>query len=484
MEFRFLSFLYLLLLLVRPASAQEVFEKDQVDLAAVPMGGSSALVDFIKHNIRTPFENKVEGIAGKVELKGIIELDGSMSSLQILKGLNPSSEEETVRIFSLFRAWVPAIKDDKPVRQFFNFTLQFGNEELTNFNRQTRQIEYYFDKGIKRVDNEDAAEYRLQVEVDENGIPVGSVGFSYKKKKNWADHQKYANDLVPLSRDMTAHLLGVDVSELSGYMENSEAFIAKATTEPFVIDLPEYIVSADKRIVRELLPGVYSKVYYASGQTARVKIFEGAKITQNIGWYPNSKIKEKYFSEVLENGLEVDKIISLFDSSGKALVRNGQGQIEGPGFKWGMGSVVDGYLSGIWTYVSADGSTIFEETYERGRFKGGKRRSNNEVFEYGSLAEEPEFKGGMERFYSHLARNIRYPPEAAKNKRQGRVLLSFFVDLNGEISDFSVDKGVEPSLDREALRVVALSSGNWVPGKQRGVPVRMKYTIPVNFRLE
>ena len=82
----------------------------------------------------------------------------------------------------------------------------------------------------------------------------------------------------------------------------------------------------------------------------------------------------------------------------------------------------------------------------------------------------------------YLRKNIKYPPICRENGIQGRVLVSFVVNKDGAIVEPQVVKSVNKQLDQEALRVIS-TMPNWKPGKQRGKPVHVKYTVPVNFRL-
>ena len=98
------------------------------------------------------------------------------------------------------------------------------------------------------------------------------------------------------------------------------------------------------------------------------------------------------------------------------------------------------------------------------------------------VEDAPEFPGGTQALLDYLRKNIKYPAICRENNIQGRVLVSFVVNKDGAIVDPEVVRGVHPSLDKEALRVIA-GMPNWKPGSQRGKPVRVKYTVPVNFRL-
>ena len=82
-----------------------------------------------------------------------------------------------------------------------------------------------------------------------------------------------------------------------------------------------------------------------------------------------------------------------------------------------------------------------------------------------------------------LSANINYPVTAVQNGVQGRVIVQFVVGKTGEISDIKVTRGVDPSLDREAVRVVS-AMPKWTPGRQGGKAVNVRYTLPVTFRLD
>lgn len=96
----------------------------------------------------------------------------------------------------------------------------------------------------------------------------------------------------------------------------------------------------------------------------------------------------------------------------------------------------------------------------------------------------PEFPGGQQALFKYLSENVKYPAIAQENGIQGRVICQFVVNKDGAIVDVEVVRsGGDPSLDKEAIRVIK-SMPKWKPGKQRGKAVRVKYTVPVNFRLQ
>lgn len=106
----------------------------------------------------------------------------------------------------------------------------------------------------------------------------------------------------------------------------------------------------------------------------------------------------------------------------------------------------------------------------------------DEIFEI--VEENPEFlDGGTAGLMQYLGRNIKYPTIAQDNGTEGRVTVQFVVNKDGSIVDVKVLRGIDPYLDKEAVRVIS-SMPKWKPGKQRSKPVRCKFTVPVMFKLQ
>lgn len=116
--------------------------------------------------------------------------------------------------------------------------------------------------------------------------------------------------------------------------------------------------------------------------------------------------------------------------------------------------------------------------------------SNNKVEEkeedaqvFFIVEEMPMFPGGDAALRNFIAQSVKYPVIAQENGIQGKVYVNFVVGKDGSISNATISRGVDPSLDKEALRVVN-SLPKWKPGKQGGKPVRVSYTVPINFVLQ
>ncbi len=125
--------------------------------------------------------------------------------------------------------------------------------------------------------------------------------------------------------------------------------------------------------------------------------------------------------------------------------------------------------------ANAQGVTILK------RDGASQAADSNKIFEV--VEKMPEFPGGIPAIKEYLMNNVKYPRDAAKKGKQGRVIVEFVVNEDGSISDEKVTTSVFPSLDNEALRIIR-NMPKWIPGVVDGKNVRVKYSIPVTFRLQ
>lgn len=108
--------------------------------------------------------------------------------------------------------------------------------------------------------------------------------------------------------------------------------------------------------------------------------------------------------------------------------------------------------------------------------------SENKVYDFVSLEKQPQFPGGMAKFYEYLSKSVKYPTEAVRNKVEGKVFLSFIVEKDGTLNDITVVRSLGSGTDEEAIRVLK-ESPKWIAGVQKGKTVRVKYNIPIGFSL-
>ena len=117
-------------------------------------------------------------------------------------------------------------------------------------------------------------------------------------------------------------------------------------------------------------------------------------------------------------------------------------------------------------------------------YEVGEESVEDEAIPFALVEQKPQFQGGDANAFSKwVNQHLAYPDIAKENGIQGRVTLQFTVGTDGKVSGVKVLRGVDPSLDKEAVRVVS-SSPKWTPGKQRDRPVKVTYTFPVIFQLK
>lgn len=126
-------------------------------------------------------------------------------------------------------------------------------------------------------------------------------------------------------------------------------------------------------------------------------------------------------------------------------------------------------------YVSPSNRASIPTTQEYAESKG------DELFVV--VENQPQYPGGTDAMVKFISDNLQYPKIAHENGIQGRVITNFVIEKDGSLSDIQVVRGVDPSLDKEAIRLIG-SMPNWTPGMQRGNKVRVRYTLPINFRLD
>lgn len=113
---------------------------------------------------------------------------------------------------------------------------------------------------------------------------------------------------------------------------------------------------------------------------------------------------------------------------------------------------------------------------------GLPKNKGEEIFNVIDVDQKPHFVGGESEMYKWLSANIMYPPEALERGATGKIIVSFVIEKDGRITNARIVRGKDPSLDKEALRIVK-KMPNWEPALHRGVPVRCEYTLPITFNL-
>lgn len=236
-------------------------------------------------------------------------------------------------------------------------------------------------------------------------------------------------------------------------------------------------------------PPVYEGAYisyYKNGKKKTVANYKKGKLADTAyHYYPNGNLYTVTSYNATSEGKTLKYIKSVKDSAGKDLVLDGNGicVFYDGDFKHvaESGNVKNGLYDGEWIGAEPKTGLKYKETYAEGKIISGESTDKEGMtYKYTVAQVQPQFKGGMNKFYTYLTKTIRYPEECYRNGIQGKVMLKFTVMKDGSIKDIRVMNDVNSFLAKEAVRVVN-ASPPWDPGVQRGKPVNVVYNVPVSF---
>ena len=220
--------------------------------------------------------------------------------------------------------------------------------------------------------------------------------------------------------------------------------------------------------------------FFLSGKPMSVRSFKNGEPTgTTILYYPNGK----FYSKVTRELMLTDSTRSYDecrDSTGKVLTKNGNGDWitfdQNFSFIAARGHVKNYKADSIWTFESLNGKTN-KITYKNG-IDISSNGSEEKIFS--SVEQQPEFPGGPDALRKFLAVHVKYPATALEQNIEGRVLVDFVVEKDGSLSNIRISRGIGGNCEQEAIRVIKLSP-RWMPGTIAGRPVRVAFTIPVDF---
>lgn len=221
--------------------------------------------------------------------------------------------------------------------------------------------------------------------------------------------------------------------------------------------------------------------YYENGN----KKLESNYIDNNLNglqleWYDNSEKKsEKDITWDSENKNPIIKILQFWNKDKQQTVIDGNGQYEDTNENiYEKGPIKQGKKEGVWEGKNLKENYNFSEIYRDGKFISGiSSDKENNKFPYKVLMEKATHKKGMSDFYSFIGRNYRTP---SVQGLQGKVYITFVVDTDGSLSDFKILRDIGYGTGEEAIRVLKKAE-KWIPGKIRGMPAKVSYSLPITI---
>ena len=425
----------------------------------------TAMVEFIKKEMKYPQIAKENGIQGQVLASFIIEKDGTVSNPKIVKGVDPSLDKETIRIINAMPKWEPFTQDGETSKTEytlpFNFKLD-GKETSDEYSIIGFKIVNAGENNDTKVIVTDSKEYTpsktLAETLGENRPLIILDGMNVGKDFD-------INTIDP--NNIESISVVKNESATSKYGEEGKDGVIEITTKPAVAK--DALMDA----AREKLGGEIEEVFLVVEDQPE---FPGG--TQAMMKYLADNIK--YPKEAHEKGIQGRVIANL--------VINKDGSI----------SDVE-VMRSVHPLLDAEAVRVIAEmpNWKPGMQRGqavrvrftlpiafrleGDVEATDEIFVV--VEQQPEFPGGPEALLKFIGENVRYPKEAQEKGIQGRVIVNFVVNKDGSLSDMKVVRGQDASLDAEAIRIIS-TMPKWKPGMQRGKAVNVRFTLPITFRLE
>ena len=384
----FVALFAILLLASGNANAKSATEqgesKERVFRHVEPMpefpGGEAALMRFLNENLRYPAAAFKNGIQGCVTVQFIVKEDGSVGDVKVIRGVDPTLDEEAVRVCKALPKFIPTKQSGIRANVWFTLPITFKLDEAPN-NLQTDESE------------------------------------------------DIANDTIHNRELIFRHV--EQMPEFPG----GEAALMK-----FINENLRYPAAAIENGIQGRV--VVQFVVKKDGSVGDVKVIRGIDPTLD------------------QEAIRVCKTLPKFI----------------PGKRYDNGEPVDVWFT-IPVIFKLDNATNNLQTDE------SNATIHNRELIFRHVEQMPEFPGGEATLMRFINENLRYPVAAIENGIQGRVMVQFVVKKDGSVDDVTVLHGVDSALDQEAIRVCK-TLPKFIPGKQNGQPVNVWFTLPIFFRLE
>ncbi len=402
-------------------------------------GGWRALLMFIGKSVQYPqsaLENKISGV---VWISFIVDSDGKVKNPAVAESIDPALDKEALRIVRTLPKWEPGLLYGKPVDVYNGVPVRF-----------TLPRESYM-------------------------VPVKDSINVPKRPLYIVDGKEFTGNIseIPIDEIADIHVIkNPDFTHVSKYGDKIENGIIEIQTktrynsssgeDPLVIVNG---VVANKSM-NDIDPNTIESVNILKGELATQKYGDKGK-----NGVINVTLKNKTDREIMLGSRNLAPGSVKVSAGGRELSEN-------------VDYTVD-YTQGVIKVINKDllksGTPLSVSTESKDLFPGN-RDENQEEQVFFIVEKMPEFPGNETGLRKFISDAIQYPEIAKENGISGKVYVTLVIDKTGKVKNPVIARGVDPSLDKEALRVVS-SLPDWKPGLQRGKPVNVNYTIPVEFKL-
>ena len=473
-------------------------------------GGNAALMEYLRNNIIYPEVARQFEIEGRVLVRFIVEPDGSIDSVQTVKSLQLMVDREARRVVAEMPKWKPGNNDGKAVRVEYtlpiNFRLADAKEKPQDKNVR-KDIENVSFSSLVSMVNKGNKEMSSPIVVDDpSDLKNKCLSLSPVKspvKSSDTQLMLYCNQPFTYGDTIFFSIKAKAITKQKVSTELHSTPGTRIVSDPFNFSEigTEWTELSSKYIVNYTRPQtiVLNLAYRGKGNVCyfddiKIEVHRFKQVTVIVNKKPEFpggvEALKKYLSD--NNRYPAQKPASTVYEDISFMVET-DGSLSNISVVGGLNDQLDEeairLVAGMpkWIPASISGNKWRHYVTIPIAFDNMNmvvtRKNDNDSDQAVIVAEDmPEFPGGKDALLDFLRSNVKYPAIAQENGIQGRVIVSFIVEVDGSISGAEVVGSVSPVLDREALRVISIMP-NWKPGKKGGKPVRVKYTVPVNFKL-
>lgn len=265
---------------------------------------------------------------------------------------------------------------------------------------------------------------------------------------------------------------------IEGYYSDKDSYTYK---EYYKSGKLKFIATTTDRDIMKIEGQAVS--YYENGNKKyTVNYANSKKSGKEFNWYENGNIKsEVYYPEDKEGSVE-GKLNNFWNSEKEQIVKDGNGYYSYKNENSEeSGEIKNGEPEGTWKGNNSKRKSSFIEIYKNGKLVSGiTTDSLNIKYSYSTKYLQPSPKNGINSFYSYIGKSMLIPAEA-RNKVSGKIYMTFIVDEVGNLVDPKIIKGVGHGIDENAIKLIK-EAKKWNPGKNRGVPVRVLYKLPITIK--
>jgi TonB family protein len=452
-------------------------------------GGDQALMEFIYKNVVYPKEAKDKNIQGRVITRFVVKADGSVGDIQVLKGVDPLLDSESIRVLKLLPKWQPGKQGGQPVNVWYSIPITFNLAPNGLMNRPryiiTGNDTIYLDATKKPMfTGGNYALYKFKrdnlkyTDVAKSNLSEGSVTVQFIVNENGL----ISDFLIPSSGGISPSL-DAEALRIAKLMpawqpgkENGRAVkVRTSTTFDFYLTSS---TNANSVALKDVYVVVEDMPIFPGGDTTLMKF-----IVNNIQYPKNAKEK---------------------NIQGRVILRfcvTSEGKIAKIGVLKGVDPELDAEAIRVikmlpdWQPGMQGGRPVNVWYSVPISFKlSGPAQANNPQAQIAppppppvqsmpnGYDEPPVFNGGESALFKFIQSNLVYPKEAKEKGVSGTVVIKFCITETGSVENVNIGESLDPLLDTEALRVVKLMPA-WQPGKLKGVPVKVFYNLPIVFKL-